>query len=54
MSLISGLLQSCGRHLQGLAALPAESLASFMDEVDEVWVSDAFMDQPDAGIVGRW
>lgn len=34
------------RVIDDLAALPAQHLASFMDDVDEVWVSDALMDQP--------
>lgn len=30
------------------AGRPARHLASFMDDVDEVWLVDVFLDQPDS------
>ncbi|HEX2577418.1 MAG TPA: hypothetical protein VHK88_13770 [Aquihabitans sp.] len=43
-----GLLGAWLTALVGLADLPARRLASFMDDLDEVWVQDLFLDQPDA------
>ncbi len=33
--------------LADAAGCPARYLASFMDDVDEVWLVDVFLDQPD-------
>lgn len=47
MQTIAGLLGVCHSMVGSLVALPARQLATFMDEVDEVWVLDPFLDQPD-------
>ncbi len=47
MHTIVGLLGACQSMMGGLAGLPARHLAAFMDEIDEVWVLDPFLDQPD-------
>lgn len=54
MRAISALLHAATRQLDRLTALPAQTLAHFMDDVDEVWVTDVFMDQPDTGLAGGW
>lgn len=33
--------------LVAMVGLPARRLTAFMDDVDEVWVVDAFLDQSD-------
>ncbi|QXC59454.1 hypothetical protein KSP35_13705 [Aquihabitans sp. G128] len=47
MATIVGFLGSVTTSVVELAGLPARHLASFMDDVDEVWLDDAFLDQPD-------
>lgn len=46
MQMIVRLLGTCHATLTGLVGLPARQLTSFMDDVDEVWLADAFLDQP--------
>lgn len=48
MHSIVEILGSCQAGLTDLVGLPARQLASFMDDVDEVWLSDTFLDQPDS------
>lgn len=38
----------CRELLSEIARVPARSLTAFMDEVDEVWMVDAFMDLPES------
>ncbi|CAN5756269.1 hypothetical protein BH10ACT1_BH10ACT1_42660 [soil metagenome] len=52
MSTIVGFIGSVGHSVVGLAGLPARHLSSFMDDVDEVWLVDAFLDQPDGSGTG--
>ncbi|MCU1499975.1 MAG: hypothetical protein JWM47_3928 [Acidimicrobiales bacterium] len=51
MSTIVGFLGRISGSVVGpvtaLAAFPAHQLVSFMDGVDDVWLVDAFLDQPD-------
>ena len=44
---ILGLVGVCRSTVGDLVGLPARQLASFMDDVDEVWLLDPFLDQPD-------
>ena len=46
MDRFMGLLRTCRHDLEACAGGPARWLASFMDDVDEVWLDDTFMDQP--------
>lgn len=48
MQTIVGFLGACQSMVGALTGLPARHLASFMDEVDEVWLLDSFLDQPDS------
>jgi hypothetical protein len=50
---IADLLRTGSAIVAEVAGLPARQLASFMDDVDEVWVVDAFLDQPDRFELGR-
>lgn len=47
METFVSLLGTCRTAVLDLAGLPARHLASFMDDADEVWLVDAFLDQPD-------
>jgi len=47
MATIVGLLGSVTSSVVELAGLPARHLAAFMDDVDEVWLVDSFLDGPD-------
>lgn len=46
MQTIAGLLGTCQSALTDLVGLPARHLTAFMDGVDEVWLSETFLDQP--------
>lgn len=48
MALLANLPARCCDLLTEIAHEPARSLTAFMDGIDEVWLADAFMDQPDS------
>ncbi len=47
MAPITHLLGNCRSAVRALAARPARGLASFMDDLDEVWLIDPFLDPPE-------
>lgn len=48
MALLANISARCCELVTEIAHEPARSLTAFMDGVDEVWMLDAFMDQPDS------
>lgn len=48
MALLGALIDRSRELLTEVAHEPVRSLTEFMDGADEIWMVDAFMDQPDA------
>lgn len=48
MALFGALLDRSLELLTEVAHEPIRSLTEFMDGTDEIWMLDAFMDQPDS------
>lgn len=51
MNAIADLVGTCRAALVDLSARPARQLTSLMDDFDELWLTDTFLDQPDPD---RW
>lgn len=47
MNAINDLVGTCRAALIDLVGRPARRLTSTMDDFDELWLTDLFLDQPD-------